>query len=159
MADIYSIDLISMIRTAAEEVFDTMLSMSVEVENDAQRVDIDGLRYVGTVSVAGNIMGNLNLHVGLDFAKLITAEMLGSEPEEVEADELEDVIGELSNMVGGNVKSRLCDEDFSCQLSIPSITSGSDFRVESVGWVRHELLGISFASHKAYVEMFVKSEN
>lgn len=159
MADIYSLDLTSMIKTAAEEVFDTMLSMSVKVENDSQRVDINGLRYVGTVSVAGKIMGNLNFHVGQDFARLITAEMLGSEPEEVETDELEDVIGELSNMVGGNVKSRLCDEDFSCQLSIPSITSGSNFKVESVGWMRHELLGVSFAAHKAYIEMFVKSEN
>jgi chemotaxis protein CheX len=159
MADISSLDLVAMIKTAAEEVFETMLSMSVAVENDTEKVEIDGQRYVGTVSVAGKVLGNLNLHVGQEFAKLITAEMLGSEPDEVETDEIEDVIGELSNMVGGNVKSRLCDESFTCQLSIPSITTGSDFRIESVGWVRHEILEVSFSAHKAFIEMFVKSES
>jgi CheY-specific phosphatase CheX len=159
MADINSLDLATMIKTAAEEVFETMLSMSVAVENGIEKVNVDGHRYVGTVSVAGSVQGNLNLHVGQEFAKMITAEMLGSEPDEVETDELEDVIGELSNMIGGNVKSRLCDESFTCQLSIPSITSGSDFKIESVGWMRHEVLAVSFSVHRAFVEMFVKSEN
>jgi CheY-specific phosphatase CheX len=157
MADISSLDLVTMIKTAAEEVFETMLSMSVTVETGHDHVDIAGHRFVGTVSVAGKIMGNLSLHVGQDFARLITAEMLGSEPDEVEIDEVEDVIGELSNMVGGNVKSRLCDENFTCQLSIPSITSGSDFRIESVGWMRREILVVSFSSHRAFIEIFVKT--
>jgi len=66
------------------------------------------------------------------------------------------VIGELSNMIGGDLKSRLCDAGLPCQLSIPSITSGSDFKIESRGWVRSERFVCANQGQSAIVEIFIK---
>jgi len=49
-------------------------------------------------------------------------------------EEVNDVIGEVCNMVGGDLKSRLCDAGFTSSLSIPSITYGESFRIQPEGW-------------------------
>ena len=158
MSCIESLDLELFVTTAVEDVFDTMLSMDVS-KISPDEVETNGYpQIVGTVSVAGSIMGNVNVHLNNKFAKLITAAMLGMTVEDIDSDEeVHDVIGEVCNMVGGNLKSRLCDAGFVCELSIPSITAGSDFRIESKGWQRHERYGFQNQEDSALVEVFMKN--
>jgi CheY-specific phosphatase CheX len=76
---------------------------------------------------------------------------------EIEGEEdVYDVIGELCNMIGGHLKSRLCDFGLPCKLSIPSITCGNNFMVESRGWARKERLGFQYQEHTALVEVYIK---
>ena len=84
-------------------------------------------------------MGNIHIHISDAFARLVTGAMLGMELEEIKGEqEVHDVIAEFSNMVGGDLKSRFSDFGFPCELSIPAITSGKDFTIESLDWTRHE---------------------
>ena len=84
--------------------------------------------------------------------------MLGMELDEVDSDEeVHDVIGELSNMIGGDLKSRLCDAGFTCELSIPSITAGKDFSIESKGWAVNETVCFQFENHIALIEAYIKN--
>ena len=77
MSCIESLDLELFVTTAVEDVFDTMLSMDVS-KISPDEVETNGYpQIVGTVSVAGSIMGNVNVHLNNKFAKLITAAMLG----------------------------------------------------------------------------------
>jgi flagellar motor switch protein FliN/FliY len=86
---------------------------------------------VGSVSYAGEVVGLMSIHVSQDFANLITATMLGIEEDQIEnIDEVKDVLGELTNIVSGNLKSDFLDSDLACVISTPSITRGSDFKIE-----------------------------
>ena len=160
MDEINSLDLKTFITNAVSDVFDTMLSMKMETVA-ADQIDLNnGSELVGTVSFAGRVMGSVNLHVGEEFACAMTAEMLGMETDEIDSDEeVHDVIGEVCNMIGGDLKSRLCDANLACELSIPSITSGKDFAIEPKGWDRSENYGFSSARHNAMVKVFIKSGN
>lgn len=157
MSTIDSLDLEMFVTTAVEDVFDTMLSMEVSKIPPDDALPNGGPQIVGTVSVAGAILGNVNVHFSNQFACVITAAMLGMSIDDIESnEEVHDVIGELCNMVGGNLKSRLCDSGFTCELSIPSITAGNDFRIESKGWQRHERYGFKNHHNSAMVEVFMK---
>jgi len=113
---------------------------------------------VGSVSFAGAVLGNLNLHVDEEFASLMTAAMLGMEVDEIEGDEeVHDVIGELCNMICGDLKSKLCDAGLTCELSIPSITSGKAFKIESRGWERSEHFHFCSHDYTAMVAVYMKS--
>ena len=160
MDEINSLDLKAFITNAVSDVFDTMLSMKMEAVVADQVNQDNGNHLVGTVSFAGHVMGSVNQHVGKDFANEMTAAMLGMETDEIESEEeVHDVIGEVCNMIGGDLKSRLCDSDLACELSIPSITSGKDFVIEHKGWVRNEKFGFRSDQHTAKVEVFIKSGN
>ena len=85
--------------------------------------------------------------------------MLGMTPEEVEGPEdVYDVIREVSNMIGGNLKSAFVDVGLSCVLSTPSITNGRDFRVEASTGIRPERLLFTYQDHTIIVEAGVKRE-
>ena len=158
MTEINMLDLKDFIVKAMSEVFDMMLSMNLEVISEEQAGTLNGDRIVGSVSFAGKASGNVNIHVSGNFAKIMTATMLGMEIEEIESDEeVHDVIGETSNMVGGNLKSRLCDAGLPCELSIPSITSGGGFKIESKDWKRHEKIFLQNNDDFILVEAYMKS--
>jgi chemotaxis protein CheX len=141
-------------------VFDTMLSMEVESIEGQPAETKNGNHIVGSVGFAGAVLGNLNLHVDEEFACLMTAAMLGMEVDEIEGDEeVHDVIGELCNMICGDLKSRLCDAGLTCELSIPSITTGKDFKIESRGWERSEQYRFRSHDHTAMVAVYMKSAN
>ena len=157
MSQIDTLDLETFISNALNEVFNTMLSMEVEPLDKGSKVSMNGKRIVGSVSFVGDVMGSIKIHVDDTFARLMTAAMLGIELEEVKAEEdIHDAIGEFSNMIGGDLKSRLCDSGLPCELSIPTITSGSDFKIEPMGWTRHERFAFCYRDHIALVEVFIK---
>jgi chemotaxis protein CheX len=141
-------------------VFDTMLSMEVESIEGQPAETKNGNHIVGSVGFAGAVLGNLNLHVDEEFACQMTAAMLGMETDEIEGDEeVHDVIGELCNMICGDLKSRLCDAGLTCELSIPSITTGKEFKIESRGWERSEQYRFRSHDHTAMVAVYMKSAN
>jgi len=157
MDAIQDLDISTCVANTVRQVFATMLSMEVEIFSESPPPIPSGLRYVGSVAFAGDVSGSINLQMNDAFAHLVTADMLGIEPGEIEgSEEVEDVIGELSNMIGGDLKSRFCDIDLPCELSIPSITSGRDFRIEQVGSLRRELVGFGYQEHIAQVDVYIK---
>ena len=155
---INSLELKKYLTEAVRNVFDTMLSMSVDTVSAGGHAQFNGGHIVGSVSFAGVVSGNVNLHVDKKFARLMTAAILSLETDEIEGDEeTHDVIGEVCNMIAGDLKSRLCDLGLICELSIPSITSGREFTVESKGWERCERFGFKTSQHIAKVEVFMKN--
>ena len=158
MEELKTLDLKASVANSMQEVFNTMLPMEAELI-DAELAEIDnGDRIVGSVSFAGSVMGNVNIQVNEVFARLMTATMLGMDMDEsIGEEEVFDVIGELSNMVGGNLKSRLYDFGFPCNLSIPSITSGGHYRIESKNWARRESVAFRYREHTMLVEVYITS--
>ena len=158
MGDLGTLDIKAFVGNSIREVFATMFSMEVVIFTNGDQQGFDGgNRIVGSVSFAGDVMGNVNIHVTDDFARVMTAAMLDIEVSEIGGEEeVHDVIGELCNMIGGGLKSRLCDSGLPCKLSIPFISCGNSFRVESRGWASKERLSLQYQGHTALVEVYMK---
>ncbi len=157
MSDLTELDLQSSIVDTTCDVFETMLSMGVTIETLDGSDGIDGQRVVGSVGFAGSVTGNVRIHLSEQFARMITAAMLGMEMEEIEADEVADVVGEVSNMIGGDLKSKFCDCGFPCELSIPTTTQGSHFSIQTLGGTRLERFGFRHDDHLAIVEVTMRT--
>jgi chemotaxis protein CheX len=109
-----------------ESVFTGMLGFEL-VRTHGETVSVAGeARLIGTVHITGSWSGSVVVECPERFGRVVAASMFGSAPEEVADDELVDVIGELANMTGGNVKALLEGES---TLSLPTVVRGSDFRV------------------------------
>jgi CheY-specific phosphatase CheX len=113
------------------ETFDTMLGLNLTKVGKITDEGLDDRRLVGSVNYAGEVVGIMSIHVSEGFANLITSNMLGIEDDQIESvDEVKDVLGEITNIVSGNLKSDFLDSDLACVISTPSITRGSDFKIE-----------------------------
>lgn len=152
-----NVDLRSFVVNGVKEVFEKMLSMPIQAISVGPDESIEGSKVVGSVSFAGAILGSVNIHIPNELSKVLAAGMLGLSPEDIETEEeVNDVVGEMSNMIGGYLKSRFCDSGYPCELSIPSVTKGTDFKVESLKWDTHAKFGFQPEGGKIIVEVFLK---
>lgn len=156
---IAGVDIKTAIVNSVIDVFDTMLDMAVEAIQQAPEATADEMRTVGSVTFAGEVDGVLNVQVNDDFGKEMTAAMLGVDVDKVESkEEVYDVIREVSNVIGGNLKSNFVDAGLSCVLSTPSITSGRDFNVSPTHVIRPARFLFSHKERIIIVEAGVKRE-
>ncbi|MEV4707771.1 chemotaxis protein CheX [Actinoplanes sp. NPDC049316] len=76
-----------------------------------------------TVSITGTWHGHLVYACSLTAAKKSAAAFLAMEMDEVGQEDISDVLGELANIVGGNVKAML---PAGCFLSLPTVVLAPD---------------------------------
>jgi chemotaxis protein CheX len=82
------------------------------------------------VRFAGAFDGALVVHCNTVLASLAAAAMFGCEPDDAGPEELQDAVGEIANMTGGNLKSLLPEPS---SVSLPSVTESSDYTAEAAG--------------------------
>ena len=159
MSNIENFDIKSHIIESIVEVFDTMVSMKIEHSDSEPQDTGDADRVVAAVNFAGNVAGILNIQVTTDLARLMTANKLDLEPEALEGDgEIKDLLSEISNIVGGNLKSALNDAGLACELSTPSMTYGDDLTINSSNMERFERFIFMHQQDWIFVEIGLKTQ-
>jgi flagellar motor switch protein FliN len=152
-----AIDYQARISGATRDVFDTMFSLQLDEATKVSAASLSGMRNVSSVCFAGDATGIVSIHVDLELSRRMAAGMLGMEPEELEGEsEVQDMLGELGNIVGGNLKSALTDTGLRCALSTPSFTTGADFMIETLNLERYERFAFAMGEHTVFVEMGIK---
>jgi chemotaxis protein CheX len=141
-----------------KSVFDTMLSLQAVPTPETTATGFTGERVTGTVGMAGEkVTGQVYLHISEAFALQATAAMLGMTPEEITGHaEVNDVVGEVTNMLAGGLKSWLCDAGATCALTTPAVIRGTSFAVTPKPGV--ELIALAFECQGTHglVEVHIK---
>jgi chemotaxis protein CheX len=112
----------------AREVFRIMLGSSFQIDQEPAQAAFSLSAVVG---FAGQIRGLLTLRCSHASALSVAAQMLGIQPALAES-EMDDALGELSNMIAGSFKTKLEQEGFQCMISVPTVISGSDYKLHSL---------------------------
>ena len=152
-----TMDIISSTGDKVIEFFDAMLSMDLELTDTPDQESADTPKHVGTVNFAGDVNGSIHVKVSEQFAHVITSNMLGIPLDEIEnEDDVKDVIGEMTNIIGGNLKTAFCDSGLDCAISPPAITAGKNFKISVLNMDRYERFTFKFEHHEVTVEVCVK---
>ena len=117
---------------ATQDVFSTMVMMEVE---DGPPLIGKGGEISSNISsmlgLGGAVRGILAIHCPADTARGITAAFLGMEVEELN-DDVKDAIGELTNMVAGNLKVFFSNFDIDIKLAIPTSVIGESYHTSGL---------------------------
>jgi chemotaxis protein CheX len=114
------------------EIFSTMVGVG-DIEHLQREVELATHfenSVTAMVGLAGTCNGMVCLHVSRDLALGFTAQMLGMDVSEV-ADDMDDALGEIANMIGGSFKHHLSHSGDTIKLSTPSVVTGSDYTITS----------------------------
>jgi chemotaxis protein CheX len=113
-----------------ESVWNSSLGLAV-VADDPFRLDGErGRIFGGVVQITGAWDGVVAVQCSEPLARLATTAMMGIPENEMALADVQDTVGELANMVGGNVKSLL---EGKCALGLPVVVEGMDFRMRLPG--------------------------
>lgn len=126
--------LIEIVRAATTEVLSTMFGMEVTPEQafiqHSSTPSTEGV--LAFVGMAGSWAGAGSIGCSASLACHLCSQMLMMEACTMN-DEVLDAIAELTNMVIGNVKTRLEEDLGPMGLSIPTVIYGRNFQSRSVG--------------------------
>lgn len=144
-------------KTHLVDVFDTMLATKATLVENISAPDFPE-RVSGSVGFAGEtVNGAVYLHLSAGFAKRAAGTMLGLPPEEMNNEaEVNDVVGEVTNMVAGGLKSWLCDAGASCAMSTPAIIRGTAFVIEPSPSVQRSSQVFDCGDERVLVEIHIK---
>jgi CheY-specific phosphatase CheX len=138
------------------DVFETMLSMKPVLVTDADMPPVEE-RVTGSVAFAGErINGAVYLHLATPFAGQVAGTMLGLPAGELGEAEVNDVVGEATNMLTGGLKSWLCDSGAECAVCTPAIIRGAAFVIEPAPDVEREWLVFNCGENRIVVEIHVR---
>jgi chemotaxis protein CheX len=126
-------ELAQSITTSVKQIFSTMIFMDDIVEEEFS--DEADTRFNCSISalvgLGGSCPGMVGVHIPEDFAKEVTAAMLGMEPDEVEGDsDIHDAVGEVANMLAGEMKMVLSNKGADVCISTPTIISGKEYVID-----------------------------
>ena len=128
MTEIESTNLADILDQTIASIFENMMGL------EARPVESAGLgesnRVTARVHVTGSWNGMIMLEVSPDDACRIAGRFLSMDAPEAVDNDVRDVLGEVANMIGGNLKSALVPDG---SLSIPEVVDGTDFSLRMCG--------------------------
>jgi CheY-specific phosphatase CheX len=109
------------IREITSAVWSSVLQVDAGARLESQNPRLPGTIMTGCVQISGAWEGAVLIQGPMTVAKAAAATMFEIQPSETSPDEVRDALGELANMVGGNIKALLPGPT---QLSLPVVVEG-----------------------------------
>ena len=117
-----------MLSEIVKSVFLTM--MDLELSSSESPWHAGGDRLTSFVQLTGEWNGAVMLECSRQQACHFAGRILAMEAPETVDDDVRDVLGELANMIGGNLK---CGMPTGVRLSMPTVLDGSDYDLRVCG--------------------------
>jgi chemotaxis protein CheX len=111
----------------------------------------------GVVGIVGKLNGIVYVFTTQKFAQRITSILLGLDLSEVTPGEMvNDAMGEVANMLVGQMKSRLTDRGIPCVLTIPSVVRGSNFSVEAITTTEGHIFSYEAEENRIFIQFLLQ---
>jgi chemotaxis protein CheX len=130
-------DLITIASMVWDSFFDTPVTESREALDQLRR---PAPTYTGIVTIAGAWQGAVVVRCARELAFSVSESMFGIERGEASPDDIRDAIGEVTNMIGGNIKSLLPEPS---KLGLPMVGEGTDYGLSMPGTEVKAEVGLS----------------
>jgi chemotaxis protein CheX len=111
------------IRSIIENIWNSVLGL--QVSGAEPPCALTGEYLTSCVHITGAWAGALTIACPVDSARKAAALMFGMELKDAGDSEMQDALGELANIAGGNVKALLPS---GCMLSLPTVVQGHDHK-------------------------------
>jgi chemotaxis protein CheX len=154
-------DLAASTSQATAEVMQTMMNMDIAPSSTSfSKVESRQAEVIGSVGVAGVLSGCITVFLTRQLAQIVTARMLMMSPEEPVAEaDMVDAVGEMANMIAGNIKTNLFKKIPLFDIATPNVTVGVEMKRASVAEQLCLLTAFEWEGHEFLVEFLLVSKD
>ncbi|MCF7765901.1 MAG: response regulator [Verrucomicrobia bacterium] len=118
---------------AVRKTFSSALSIQLEQVDVKNLSPLSGLHVTGYAEFSGRATGRVQLRFSERSARLMATRVMGIDPAEpLEADAIDDAVGEVVTMVVGNFKSNLCNAGLECVLTPPKVERTEKLEIRKI---------------------------
>ena len=117
------------IRQFVTDIWSTFLNMKVSPTETPFKPKGNGNTLAGCVQITGEWQGSVTLYAPKELGKKVAATMYGLDETDADNKQIQDVIGEITNVLAGNIKLIL---PAPCSISLPCVAI-TDFNLHYPG--------------------------
>lgn len=151
MAEIFNVG--NELINGTQDVFSTMLMVDLVCEEVVENKSCPMLsNLTSMIGLGGGVRGLLAIHCPASVAKNITGTFLDMEIDELNED-VKDAVGEIANMVAGNLKVSYAGIDTNIELAIPTTIVGESFRVSGMNDASRVIVPFKMDEERFWVEL------
>lgn len=110
----------------SSDIWTSILGFEISHIPEGVEIPVGRRSMIGCIQIAGDWEGAITLYCPESLARKAAASMFDMEAAEVSEAEIQDTLGELTNMTAGNIKTFLPP---SCLISLPSVAEGTDYKL------------------------------
>jgi len=150
-------EFVDAIRSATHEVFATMLGVELssgDVTTEKSMAAGPASGVVSLIGLAGPLIGTGGMACTGAVACAMAASLLGAPCEAVDESVL-DAVGEITNMIIGNVKTVLEEKVGPMGLSIPTVIYGCNFQTRSARIHEWTVVPFAWGEQRVFVQLCV----
>lgn len=119
-------DLGQEIATLSENIWLSVLGLSLHPSAAQGKALPGGPTVDGIVTISGDWQGAVIVQMPQPLAAKVATIMFSLGTNEPTLEDVQDALGEITNMTGGNLKALMPG---SCHLSLPAVIDGNDYRI------------------------------
>jgi chemotaxis protein CheX len=137
-------------------IWETVFGREVIAVDPASVVDVidAGVRVTANVAITGGWNGNVSFVMPLAGAVRAAADMFAMAEDELDDDLVNDAVGELANIAGGNIKGMIEEPT---KLGLPTVVRGADYSMSVPG--THTVVEAAFDCDGLPFRVLVQSPN
>lgn len=125
MSSLELVDLEDIANQTISTIFSEMVGMGAFRLPSEETAFPDVDQVVSTIDLAGTCPGIITVSSDRKLAFEVASIMMGTDPESLTNSDILDVIGELNNMIVGNLKTVMGNIGIECKLRTPSVALAS----------------------------------
>ncbi|QJR35956.1 chemotaxis protein CheX [Gemmatimonas groenlandica] len=114
------------VESSIVDLFDTMLGLPIRPSSVLPFSASETSSYTGVVAFDGAWSGMITVQMTPSIARACALTLMNVRGEDLTYDDIVVVVGEIANMIGGNLKSVLVAP---ATLSLPWVVDGKEFRI------------------------------
>jgi chemotaxis protein CheX len=158
-----ALNIVDFMKPAISTVFHTMLNTQLidncDKPQEGQPVIKEERQIAGSIGFTGAFTGAISLILGESLAIMLTKRLLGMDSHEpVSAEYLKDAIGELTNMLAGQLKTKLCDHGMPTTMSVPMVIFGKTLVVDGAQNCKCDRLQLMCEKKPVCVQLIEKAK-
>jgi chemotaxis protein CheX len=116
------------IRSIVQSVWSTQLGLEIQ-DAEGPAPPGPGRNMTAAINISGDFHGGIRLECSRVIIQRAASVMFDLPTDQLTDDDERDVIGELANVVAGNIKALVPGSN---SISLPTIVEGSDYRVSAL---------------------------
>ena len=142
----FIISLLNVLKTMAQ--MELQIGKPKKKTDSKARGDVSGL--IGMVG--GDIKGSMSITFEEGLALEVMNGMLGERPDELN-DEVNDMVGEITNMVAGGAKKELAKKGYDIGMATPMVVSGKEHTINHKVSGHKMIMPFKGEGGKAFIEI------
>lgn len=135
--------------------FKKMLNTDLGILDVSSRLRQESDGVIASIEFNGQVFGKMYLDFPQNATRRIASSFTGLPMQDIEKDVEADSVGELVNIICGQLQSNICDAGLACKLGLPVVDEAKVVSIDKISGARKEVFAFKYEGDILWIDFLI----